>query len=881
MNDITQPPRAEGRADADAGAGADANAGAAQHWQRVKALLAQALDLDADARPAFIDTASGNDAALRDELLLLLQAEQAAPASALEPPPVDWLLDALQDHAAQAWIGRRLGPYRVTSLVAHGGMGQVYRAERADGQYEQQVAVKLMHHGADQAGAAARFKAERQILASLEHPNLAKMLDGGVTEDGVPYFVMEFVAGLPIDRYCDSLALPHRARLNLFRTVCQVVHYAHLKGVVHRDLKAANILVTHEGQVKLVDFGIAKRLGLTEAADTATALRAMTLAYASPEQVRGDPVTPASDLYSLGVVLYRLLTGAHPYPAEVASDYDLARAICDLDPVPPGRAQGPPGRPPVAADLDAVVLMALRKDPARRYASAEQLADDLFRHLEHLPVQARRGAWGYRASRFLLRHRVAVGAAALANLALLAGLGLAVYQTREANRQRELVQHHLQDTRQLANVLILDVYEAISHLPGSTAARELVVRNALSYLRRAAGGSAGDRATRLEVAKGFRNVGDLQGHAGYANLGDYQGALESYDTALTLLGAADRPERLQEADEPAVQQELAALYERKGRVLTMLARPQEASAALREGLAFAAAVVRRQPGNRMAHLHLATLHGNLSDLLSALGDLPAAAAELNAALVLFEALAAGATDDPDVGLSLASAYMRRAQAYTDDLPGGPDGERALHELDRAQQVLQRFSSAYPDNTSLVRARAAGDRRIGMAMLQLGRPREAEQHHRQAVQALTRLVEADPLAHQYRGDLVRALSHLSMALDALGDLPASVAAGRAAMAHSEQLPASSLANVTVRFVKGQALYTLGHALERQAARHNTRHIPHTPHTHPAAAAPAPRESCQLYRQSLPLIQGSWEQMPRAPFDLKPEAVQAALQRCEKT
>ncbi len=321
--------------------------------------------------------------------------------------------------------------------------------------------------------------------------------------------------------------------------------------------------------------------------------------------------------------------------------------------------------------------MALRKDPALRYASAEHLADDLFRHLEHLPVQARRGAWGYRASRFLLRHRRAVGAAAL------------------------------------------------------------------------------------------------------ANLGDYQGALESYDTALTLLGAPDRPARWHEAVEPAVQQEPAALYERKGRVLTLLARPQEAGAALRDGLALAAAVVRQQPGNRMARMHLATLHGNLSDLLSAPGDLPASAVELNAALVLFEALAAEGTDDPDVGLSLASAYMRRAQAHMDDPPGGPDGERALHELGRAQQVLQRFSSTYPDNTSLVRARAFGDRRIGTVMLRLGRPREAARHTRRA-----------------------------------------------------------------------------------------------------AAAPAPREASHLYRQSLPLIQGSWEQMPRAPFDLKPEAMQAALQRCKK-
>ena len=853
MSDVTQPPRAD----------------AAQHWQRVKALLAQALDLDANARPGFVDSACGGDTALRDELLALLEAEQDPQAAALEPPSLDWLLDALQDRATQSWVGRRLGPYRLTALIARGGMGQVYRAERADGQYEQQVAVKLMQHGAGPADALARFRAERQILASLDHPNLAKVLDGGVTDDGVPYFVMEFVAGLPIDHYCDSLQLPTPARLDLFRTVCQVVHYAHLKGVVHRDLKAANILVTHDGTVKLVDFGIAKRMD-PAGADTATALRAMTLAYASPEQVRGAPITPASDIYSLGVVLYRLLTGSSPYPAEIESDYELARAVCDLEPVPPSRAAAPAGRPAIPADLDAVVLMALRKDPARRYASAEQLADDLFRHLEHLPVLARRGAWGYRASRFLLRHRVAVGAAALANLALLAGLGLAAYQTVEANRQRTLAQHHLRDTRQLANVLILDVYTAISNLPGSTAARELVVRNALSYLRRAASESAGDPSQRLEVAKGLRNVGDLQGQPGYASLGDPQGALAIYDTALALLGAPGGPARQSGADEHAVQLELAVLHQRRGRVLIALGRLQEADVDLREGLALATTVVRQQPGDRSARLHLATLHGNLSDLLQGLGDMAASTMELNAAALLLEALAAESTEDPDVGLSLATAYSRRAQARLDSTPDGPTGEAALREYGRARQVLQRFSAAHPGNTALARSMAFTDRRMGAAMLRLGRPLEAEKYQRQALQAFTRLVEADPLAQQFRSDLVRTYSHLSATLDALDDLPASVAAARAAVAHGEQLTESALADLTIGLVKGQALYTLGRALEHQAARRAPA----------AAAARQRREACALYRQSLPLVQASWRQLPRAPFDLRLETVQAALQHCGK-
>jgi non-specific serine/threonine protein kinase/serine/threonine-protein kinase len=859
MSDVTQPPRAD----------------AAQHWQRVKVLLAEALELEADARQAFVDSASGSDEALRDELLVLLAAEQEAPAEALEPPPVDWLLDALQDHATQAWIGRRLGPYRLAALIAQGGMGQVYRAERADGQYEQQVAVKLMHHGTGRPDAAERFVAERQILASLDHPNLAKVLDGGVTDDGVPYFVMEFVAGLPIDRYCDDQALAVPARLELFRTVCRVVHYAHLKGVVHRDLKAANILVTHEGVVKLVDFGIAKRLDPAgPAADTATALRAMTLAYASPEQVRGGPITPASDLYSLGVVLYRLLTGTGPYPAELAGDYELARAICDLEPLPPSRAPGPPGRPAIAPDLDAVVLMALRKDPARRYASAEHLADDLFRHLEHLPVQARRGAWGYRASRFLLRHRAAVAAAALANLALLAGLALAAYQTLEANRQRERAQQHLRDTRQLANVLILDVYQAISSLPGSTAARELVVRNARSYLQRAAGESAGDPSQRLEVAKGLRNVGDLLGRYGYANLGDARGAVDSYDAALALLGSGPQGAALPQAAVPQemaalYQQEMAALYQRKGSTLSLLGQQPQADAALRQGLVLAAAVARQRPADVDAQMNLATLHGQHSEVLVLLGDLPAAAAELDIAVRMLEALAARAPGEPQVGLSLATAYMRRGEAWLDRSKEAAAGERALGEFRRSRQVLEQFAAVHPADTSLARHQAFNDHILGETLLRLKQPRQAAEHFHRAVQAFTRLSDADPLDHQFRSDLVKAYSRLSTALDALGDLPASVAAARTALKHAGQLPDSALANTVVSFTQGQAYYALGQALEHQAAQ-----LP------PGAAARQRREACGWYRRSLPLVLAIRQQMPQARTSLAPEAVQAALQPCEK-
>jgi eukaryotic-like serine/threonine-protein kinase len=309
-------------------------------WQRLKHLLADALDLPAPQRQAFIDAQCSGDEPMRQELSELVAA--AAPTrSLLDDAPSTLARDALQaqdDRLAQHWIGRQLGAWRLVSLIGAGGMGQVFEAERADGQFEQQVAVKVMREGLHDETLIARFKAERQILASLDHANLAKVLDGGVTDEGLPYFVMERVAGEPIDLHCRRLRLDLRSRLMLFRTVCQVVHYAHQKGVVHRDLKPGNVLVTADGAVKLLDFGIAKRLQDAAPERTATQQRVMTLEYASPEQVRGGEVTAASDVYALGVVLYRLLTDASPYEtAPGDSDYALSRAICDTEPAPPSR----------------------------------------------------------------------------------------------------------------------------------------------------------------------------------------------------------------------------------------------------------------------------------------------------------------------------------------------------------------------------------------------------------------------------------------------------------------------------------------------------------------------------------------------------------------
>src|SRR5215470_5019015 len=398
-------------------------------WPLVKDVFQAALDRPPEERAAFLDSACAGDDALRREVESLLVAQREAgaflsrPAALPAPPELE---------------GRRVGPYRVLGPIGRGGMGVVYRAVRDDDVFRKTVALKVVAGGAS-AEHLRRLAHERQILGRLQHPNIATILDGGTTDEGQPYLVMEYVEGEAIDAYCAARGLGTRERLEMFRTVCSAVQYAHQNLVVHRDLKPQNVLVTPDGQPKLLDFGIAKLLAAGVDPDetpTATLLPMMTPEYASPEQVRGEAVTTASDVYSLGVVLYELLTGARPYSVRTGSLQEIVRVVCDTQPAVPSAAA--PQAHGVRGDLDTIVLKALRKEPARRYASAQELADDLRRYLEGRPVLARKDTVGYRVGKFVGRHRVGVAAAALVAASLVGGLVTTLRQARiaEANRLR-------------------------------------------------------------------------------------------------------------------------------------------------------------------------------------------------------------------------------------------------------------------------------------------------------------------------------------------------------------------------------------------------------------------------------------------------------------
>ncbi|HEX8194982.1 MAG TPA: protein kinase [Pyrinomonadaceae bacterium] len=409
---------------------------AAERAELIKKLFNDALDLEPDEREKFLLQVCGGDAGLQNEIESLLNSDNRL-EDFLQAPAADF---SASEMAAQllvseeaAVIGKRVGVYRIEREIGRGGMGAVYLARRDDGQFQKNAAIKLLRRETENASVVSRFHKERQILADLEHPNIARLLDGGTTESGLPYFVMEYIEGLPLNRFCEERNLSINERLKLFRQICAAVEFAHEHSVIHRDLKPSNILVTKDGEPKLLDFGIAKTSGQnTTAASTKTALRVMTPEYASPEQMRGERVTKATDIYSLGVLLYELVTGNRPYNFDGKSPYEIVQAICADEPLPPSAVNAGCGlriaesknstrsayekitrqdnkkSNPQSRDLDKIILKALRKEPERRYQSVREFSEDVSRLLKGLPVSARQDTIFYRGAKFFRLHQTAV-----------------------------------------------------------------------------------------------------------------------------------------------------------------------------------------------------------------------------------------------------------------------------------------------------------------------------------------------------------------------------------------------------------------------------------------------------------------------------------------
>src|SRR5438094_515219 len=724
-----------------------------ERWKQIEAIFEQALELKANERAAFVQKSCTGDEELRREVESLLESHASA-GGFIDDRSLFISEAGLKDDNEDVRVGQLIGAYRIVREIGRGGMGAVYLAERADEHYKKQVAIKLVKRGMDTDSVLRHFRNERQILAGFDHPNIARLFDGGTTGDGLPYFVMEYVEGLPINEYCATHSLSALQRLKLFREACAAVSYAHRYTVIHRDIKMSNILVTSEGTPKLLDFGIAKILqpGIeSEALMTMTGVRPMTPEYASPEQVRGEPVTTASDVYSLGVVLYELLTGRSPYHFTSRSPSEVVQESTNTEPPRPSTVVSNNNQQSeiinqkfLRGDLDNILLMALRKEPARRYQTVDQFADDIRRHLESRPVLARKDTIGYRARKFVRRNRVAVAGALLILVSLIGGLIATAWQAHRATVQKALAERRFNDVRQLAHSVLFDYHDAIKNLPGATRVRERLVKDALNYLDSLAGEATGDPALQRELAAAYERVGDVRGEAFGASLGDRAGATDSYRKALTIREAlvAAAPRDVQN------RRDLAIISRKIGNQFLDTADPAPGLGYLRKSLSLYSELATEQPMRAELQQDLAEAYTALGNGLEANGDESAVLEQYGKALPIYQELLQGNPKERVLRRSLSVVYEKMGNA----LFLRSDTKGALENNAKALALRESLLAEDPTNTDYRRIVAISYQNNGDYRAWMKDTSGALESFRKKLQLDEQSVAADPANAQAVGDL---------------------------------------------------------------------------------------------------------------------------------
>lgn len=693
---------------------------------------------------------------VRSDVESLLTAHDSA-GDFLERPVFSML-----ESARHRMAGAAIGPYRLVRELGRGGMGTVYLAVREDGEFAQRVAIKVVRRG---AAVAERFRQERQILAALEHPNIARLIDGGVTSEGVSYLVMEYVDGTPIHLHARALPLPEKLRL--FLQLCDAVQYAHRALIVHRDLKPANVLVTADGVPKLLDFGIAKLI--TESGD-APATRVMTPQYASPEQLAGLPVTTSSDVYSLGVLLFEILTGRAPF-GESRTFADRAE--------PPSRVRSDRA---LRNDLDAIVLTALESDLTHRYRSVERLADDVRRHLEGKPVSAHRSTVLYRSTKFVRRHTAVVAIAVIAALAAGAAFTLTLQQKRLAERRFDQV-------RSLARSVVFDLHDAIAPLPGSTPARAMLVRRALVYLDALAAEARDNGELQRELVEAYLRIGDVQGLPYQANLGDTQGALASYSKARKLIEGLLRAA----PDDVAAQTLAADVHDRLGLVQQRMFRWPEAIAAHET----ARAIRESLPAEPRRDLALARTWTAIGDAHYIGGDTIPPHLRRSPESAYLRALATLGRPQRDASLErdrlveLARAHQRLGGYYSN--PGRAATTRAIRHHDAALHALEARVRLDPDDAVMRRNWADQFIMKATAYNLAGDGASALEATESGLSVLEELASQDGMNAEAQHDLAFAHAERGKALRALGRIDEAAAAIERAVVIRRRLVAEDPSN----------------------------------------------------------------------------------------
>jgi non-specific serine/threonine protein kinase/serine/threonine-protein kinase len=815
-------------------------------WQRVEQIFSAAEGLPKEERPMLLDRFCAGDEDLRRDVETLLAhhdssdefIEQAIGHFALEDPdalgansetgPVPCTVDTVQ-----------VGPYRIVRQIGSGGMGVLYEAIRED-EFQKRVALKVIKRGMDSTSIIRRFHRERQILAGLSHPNIASLLDGGTTVDGRPYFAMEYVEGRPIMDYCDGCQLTIRQRLELFRKICGAVQHAHQNLVVHRDLKPSNILVTQDGDPKLLDFGIAKILNQAVTSETldmtVASMRVMTPEYASPEQVRGEPITTSTDVYSLGLLFYELLTGHRPYRFKTRTPQDIAQVVCEHQPEKPSvvitRVEHEPAdkshkaltpeavsapregqprqlRKRLSGDLDNIALKALQKEPRRRYTSVEQFSEDIRRYLGGLPILARKDTLTYRASKFIRRHKASTLGAALLTLSLLGGTAATLWQAHIARTERAQAQERFDDVRTLANSLLFELHDAIAPLPGATAARELVVKRALEFLDKLARHAGNDVPLRRELATAYHRLGTLQGTAqGVSNLGNPAAAIESFRKAARLAeqnaaATGSIPDR----------RWLAQAYDE----LAYLMPPKEADEYARKALEVRKTMAARLPETEAAQ-ELAYSDYSLADRAVARRDFSAALEGFRKALAGWEMAAkaapAGRAGDSSMGRrmnNIALAHKRIAAMLADSEKPNEALEH-YRAAESIEEALLRVDS-HDANRRLDATFTQSD--IGSALWKLGDRGAALIRYRKALSVREELAAADPKDARVHWALASTYTRLGQCLWGMGDRTGSLSSYRRALTVREAMLSAGQMPIRAEIGIVYTCYQLGSAYRQLA------------------------------------------------------------------
>jgi non-specific serine/threonine protein kinase/serine/threonine-protein kinase len=737
--------------------------GASGDWTRVKGELFAVLDLAPAAGRERLRALALVEPVLAAEVEALLE-RTGDPDAFLEIPALE---RAAAAEAPPAATPARVGPWRLEAEIGRGGMATVWRARRDDGAFEQVVAVKLVRPELVTDLLRRRLLAERRILAALEHESIARLLDGGVTADGTPYLVLEHVDGEPIDGWCDRRALPAGERLRLFLEVCAAVEFAHRKLVLHRDIKSSNVLVDERGRPKLLDFGIATLLGAEPAGDSFTAhgfARPLTPEWASPEQLRGEPLTTASDVYSLGVLLCTLLTGERPHRWTGQSPDDLARQIEASGGAPVGgllrRRLAAPGveRRTLRGDLERVLVRALAPELARRYGTAAELAADLERFRDGRPVAAHPPSAGYRLRKFVRRHRAGVAAAALVAVSLAGGLAATLRQARIAERERSRAERRFADVRRLANEVLFGVAASLESVAGAMPARRLLVDNALRYLDDLASEAGNEPALLAEVAIAYERVGEMQGMPGWPSEGRTGDALASFERALALhrrsrvAAATGDPEALAEG---RVLARIGAVLAARGETVAALGRHREALVLLESAAATAPSTAVR--------LELARARIALGDDTWELGDVPAAAEHYALALAVAQQ---AATADP-AAVSAVRQVGVAEQRLGDAAAERADWTGALVHHSASLAVDRELARRSPDDFEIRRDLGTDLSRMGVDQLARGSAADALALHQEAEGLRQALLDADPDDARAADDLAESRLERGRALAALG------------------------------------------------------------------------------------------------------------------